>query len=157
MEHIPAIHAAKVGMRYPAQVTAVAGGGLFVRLDLTGLAPGRAPRLTAFLQFERTLLPNAARELRLTQRVEVVLIDLGQQGSCFIVALPADGGWLAWNNGTVPQLARRIRETGEYDLLPVLADALEEAGCTDRGTLTRCRRPADDDLRWLVELLATQE
>ena len=45
-----------------------------------------------------------------------------------LVSLPADPAWLTWNNGTVRQLARRIRETGETVLMPILADALEEAG-----------------------------
>src|SRR5262249_2263575 len=36
-------------------------------------------------------------------------------------------GWLAWNRGTVPALARAIYEEGAFDRLPVLADALEDA------------------------------
>jgi hypothetical protein len=36
-----------------------------------------------------------------------------------------------WEHRTVPGLARTIYEEHAFDLLPVLADALEEAGCTD--------------------------
>ena len=55
MEHIPAIHAAEVGMRYPAKVVGVFKGGLFLSLDLSGLAPGRDPVLTATLMAHRTI------------------------------------------------------------------------------------------------------
>jgi pSer/pThr/pTyr-binding forkhead associated (FHA) protein len=36
---------------------------------------------------------------------------------------------LTWNNGAVPHLARAIYGGGRFEELPVLADALEEAGC----------------------------
>jgi hypothetical protein len=45
-----------------------------------------------------------------------------------------DPGWLRWNGGTVPAVAREVEE-GAYDRLPVLADALEDAGCTDEVVL----------------------
>jgi hypothetical protein len=47
--------------------------------------------------------------------------------------------WLAWNDGTVRQLARAIYEEGRFQDLPVLADALEEAGCADPQLLEHCR------------------
>ena len=73
-----------------------------------------------------------------------------------VASLPADPAWLTWNNGTVRHLAQRIRETGETVLMPILADALEEAGCTDAALLDHCRQPQDGP-SWVVELLATQE
>jgi hypothetical protein len=156
MEHIPASHAAKVGMRYPAVVLDVYRWGLTLYFDLTKLAPGRSPRINAVLLFEKTLMPDAARELGENDRVEVMLI--GVELGNLTASLPPDPHWLAWNNSTVRQLARRIRETGETVLLPVLADALEEAGCTDAALLDHCRRPdADAAKSWMVELLATQE
>ncbi len=154
MEHIPAIHAAKVGMRYPARVKALFGGGLFLELDLSGLAPGRAPKLTCALLFDRTLRPMAAGALSFAERFEVVLIQV--HDTDVLASLPADPAWLTWNNGTVRNLARRIRETGETVLLPVLADALEEAGCRDTALLEHCRRPFEGT-SWVVDLLATQE
>ncbi len=50
-----------------------------------------------------------------------------------------DPAWLAWNDGTVHRLARAIAEQGNYDALPILADALEEAGCVDAEILGHCR------------------
>ncbi len=51
--------------------------------------------------------------------------------------------WLAWEGGTVPRLARAAYEERAFDRLPVLADALEEAGCTNEDVLghLRARRP----------------
>jgi hypothetical protein len=40
-------------------------------------------------------------------------------------------------------VARWVYEEGRFDDLPVLADALEEAGCTDTLLLDHCRRPGD--------------
>jgi hypothetical protein len=47
--------------------------------------------------------------------------------------------WLKWNNGTVVKLARSIDDERAFDRLPVLADALEEAGCTDADLLGHLR------------------
>src|SRR5262249_38689061 len=48
--------------------------------------------------------------------------------------------WLAWNGGTVRQLARSIDEERAFDRLPILADALEEAGCADEAILSHLRK-----------------
>lgn len=48
--------------------------------------------------------------------------------------------WLAWNNGTVVKLAQVIYDDQAFDRLPILADALEEAGCTDADILAHCRQ-----------------
>jgi hypothetical protein len=157
MEHIPAIHAAKVGMRYPARVLYSGEYGMSFELDLSALAPGRSPTLNADLLWEKSLAPYIAQELTIDQRTEVVLVEVSVYFGHLYVSLPADPQWLEWDNGTVRQLAQRIHETGETVLLPVLADALEEAGCTERALLVRCRQPDGDDLNWLVDLLATQE
>jgi hypothetical protein len=60
-----------------------------------------------------------------------------------------DPSWVAWEGGTVPRLARAAYEhrrlpSGELDAarLGVLADALEEAGCTDAELLGHLRGPA---------------
>src|SRR5262249_12227541 len=40
-----------------------------------------------------------------------------------------DPAVLAWNDVAIPRVAAAIYEEGRFDDLPVLADALEEAGC----------------------------
>lgn len=159
MEHIPAIHAAKVGMRYPARVVMLGERGILLNLDLTMIAPGRSPTLRATLRFDRTVSSDTARGVQVGEGVEVVLLEsrCAAGDSWLCASLPADPAWLTWNNETVRHLARRIRETGETVLLPVLADALEEAGCTDAALLAHCREPQDDARSWAVELLATQD
>ena len=52
---------------------------------------------------------------------------------------PVAAAVLAWNGGTVPKLAAAIYDEGAFDRLPVLADALEEAGCVDAALVAHCR------------------
>jgi hypothetical protein len=47
--------------------------------------------------------------------------------------------WLSWNNRTVPTLAQQIYEERAFEQLPILADALEEAGCQEPSVLDHCR------------------
>jgi hypothetical protein len=61
---------------------------------------------------------------------------------------------LAWNDGTVPRLARAIYDERAFDRLPILADALEDAGCNDAEILTHCRGPkAHVRGCWVLDLL----
>ncbi len=66
----------------------------------------------------------------------------------------ADPAWLAWNAGTVPQIATRIYDEQSYGDLPVLADALEDAGCTNAEILSHLR-DAREHVRgcWALDLL----
>jgi hypothetical protein len=50
-----------------------------------------------------------------------------------------DPAWLKWNGGTVRKLARAIYDERRHGELPILADALEEAGCTSADLLEHCR------------------
>jgi hypothetical protein len=62
--------------------------------------------------------------------------------------------WLAWNGGTTVQLARTIYDQCRFEDMPILGDALEEAGCNDTTILEHCRQ-ASDHVRgcWLLDLL----
>jgi hypothetical protein len=48
---------------------------------------------------------------------------------------------LTWADGTVPRLARVIYDERAFDRLPILADALTDAGCTDEALLAHLRSP----------------
>ena len=50
--------------------------------------------------------------------------------------------WLAWNGGVVRQLAQEIYEERAFGQMPILADALEEAGCAKADILDHCRSGA---------------
>jgi hypothetical protein len=65
--------------------------------------------------------------------------------------------WLRWNDGTIPRLARAIYDDRAFNRLGILADALEDAGCTDVAILKHCRQPAEHVRGcWLVDLLLQQ-
>jgi hypothetical protein len=52
-----------------------------------------------------------------------------------------DLAWLRWNEDCAAKMARRIDEEGRYEDLPILADALEEAGCTEADLLGHLHGP----------------
>jgi hypothetical protein len=54
-------------------------------------------------------------------------------------AWTVDPSWLSWNGGTVAKVARAIYAQRRFQEIPVLADALEEAGCTDEQLLGHLR------------------
>jgi hypothetical protein len=62
--------------------------------------------------------------------------------------------WLAWNDATVSKIAHAIYEERAFDRLPILADALEDAGCDDADILAHCRS-GGPHVRgcWVVDLL----
>jgi hypothetical protein len=59
-------------------------------------------------------------------------------GSPFHV-VRVDPAWLTWNGGTVVTIAQGFYEAPSVATLGVLADALEEAGCTEETILSHCR------------------
>lgn len=63
----------------------------------------------------------------------------------------ADPSWLT---SDVVSLAEGIYQDRAFDRLPILADALQEAGCTDATIVSHCRQP-DEHWRgcWVVDLL----
>jgi hypothetical protein len=52
-----------------------------------------------------------------------------------------DTSWLTWNNHTISKLAQAIYLERCFQDLPILADALEEAGCTSADLLGHLRGP----------------
>lgn len=65
-----------------------------------------------------------------------------------------DPAWLAHDRGTVAQVARAIGAGRSFGTAPVLADALEEAGCANPELLGRLRAtPPDARTSWAVALL----
>jgi hypothetical protein len=53
----------------------------------------------------------------------------------------ADAAWLAWNGGIVARLAAEVEDSHDFGRLPLLADALEDAGCDDAEWLAHLRLP----------------
>jgi hypothetical protein len=75
-------------------------------------------------------------------------------GNAFRPAPAVNPAWLAWGGCTVPKLAAAIYEERAFNRLPILADALEDAGCTDTAVLGHCRT-GGDHVRgcWVVDLI----
>ncbi len=63
-----------------------------------------------------------------------------------------------WRTPTVVAMAERIYEERGFGLLPILADALEEAGCANAEMLAHCRG-SGPHVRgcWIVDLLLGKE
>lgn len=60
-------------------------------------------------------------------------------GNPFHPSPPLPAAVLAWNDHLVPRLARSIYEERRWRDLPLLADALLDAGCEDEALMEHCR------------------
>jgi hypothetical protein len=69
-----------------------------------------------------------------------------------------DPAWLTFNGGTVRELAALIHAEEAFGQMPILADALEDAGCADPALLDHCRA-GGAHVRgcWVVDLLLGKE
>jgi hypothetical protein len=64
-----------------------------------------------------------------------------------------DAAWLRWNDGAVRKMAHAIYDEDRFADLPILADALEEAGCDDFLLIHHCRGSEHVRGCWAVDLL----
>jgi hypothetical protein len=70
-------------------------------------------------------------------------------------SIPFDFGW---TSSTVKNLAETIYSERAFDLLPILADALEDVGCTNQEVLAHCRVPGGHVRGcWVLDLLLGRE
>ena len=61
---------------------------------------------------------------------------------------------LRWLSATTAALAQAIYADRAFDRLPILADALEDAGCDNREILDHCRQPGEHVRGcWVVDLV----
>jgi hypothetical protein len=65
-----------------------------------------------------------------------------------------DPAVLTWHGGLLVSMARRMYDSRDFTDMPVLADGLEEAGCSDSDILGHCRS-GGEHVRgcWVVDLL----
>jgi hypothetical protein len=70
-----------------------------------------------------------------------------------IVGPPVNPHWPEWRTETVRLVARGIYRDRTFWHLPILADALQDAGCDDNNVLSHCRE-VKDHVRgcWVVDL-----
>jgi hypothetical protein len=102
-----------------------------------------------------TVLPAAALAREQAVHAELLRDVIGNPFRPVPTIEPA---WLSWNDGTIPRLALSIDNERAFDRMGILADALEEAGCTERTILEHCRG-AHQHVRgcWVVDLLLSKD
>jgi hypothetical protein len=63
-----------------------------------------------------------------------------------------------WHDGTIGKIAQSIYEERSFTTMPILADALEEAGCTNADILAHCRMPGPHTRGcWVIDLILKKE
>ena len=59
-----------------------------------------------------------------------------------------------WRTGTAVALANEMYETRDFGAMPILADALQDAGCDSEDVLNHCRHPGTHVRGcWVVDLV----
>jgi hypothetical protein len=63
-----------------------------------------------------------------------------------------------WRTDTAVTLARTMYDTREFGAMPILADALQDAGCDNPAILDHCRDTALAHVRgcWVVDRVLTR-
>jgi hypothetical protein len=118
---------------------------------------------------EQAVLTSLSENVRLTSRgdeeAENALLDsdtvtMARQAAFDCVYGPWENPpsiaplWLTWNAETVLKIATGIYTDRAFDRLPLLADALEDAGCDNVQILAHCRGPGPHAPGcWVVEVL----
>ncbi len=133
---------------------ALTGQGL--NPEVTDSAFAAAVR-TAFNRPDPNDVAQLAQEMAndahdLPERQRLLFHDLS--GPRLFRPMPFDLSWLSWNDGAATKLAQAIYDDRAFDRLPLLADALEEAGCDNQEILDHCRS-AGEHVRgcWVIDLL----
>lgn len=120
-----------------------------------GVLPNRNPVLVFFHTRARAVAENAVglAEEWGEKEVKVVLCRLLREvfGNPFR-RVKRDPAWLT---SDVVALARGIYDERAFDRMPILADALQDAGCTNEGLLNHCRDPDQLHVRgcWALDLV----
>ncbi len=107
---------------------------------------GSGPRLSSFSQgvFVARIALLAARSMTPTGPQRGYFCDLAREVFGNPFGPPrVEEAWLRWDNACVANLARSMRDGRRFDDLPVLADALEDAGCDETGLLEHLRRGSE--------------
>jgi hypothetical protein len=69
-----------------------------------------------------------------------------------------DPSWLRWNDATIPRIAQHIYEERAFGRLPILHDALLDAGCDDEDVLAHCRSDGPHVRGcWVIDLILGKE
>jgi hypothetical protein len=119
-------------------------------------------RLTGWNAARTTALTAAAAAGLAAQRAAAAAADADTVrdvfGNPFRPRPAVEREWLAWNDALVRKLARSIYDDRRFTDTPVLADALEDAGCAAADLLEHLRGPARHTRGcWAVDLLLARD
>jgi len=133
----------------PVEAARYAAKALATRAAGPAPPPGRPITATWQAAWDTTFAQARAHQAELVR-------DIFPPPSEAIRSLRLERDWLT---STVLTLAQQADETGEYSALPILADALQDAGCDNEIMLARCRAALQIHCRgnWVVDLLLGRE
>lgn len=127
---------------------------------------GFPPAWTVCWPPDRDALQMTTRALSILESVrddvreEQARIDLFDDVSGHLLRprLKLDPAWLAWQDCTVPRVARALYDERRFDQLPILADALMDAGCTEQSIMDHLVS-SGSHVRgcWAMDLILGQE
>jgi hypothetical protein len=112
------------------------------------------PDIAARLRGDGGALGMSAYRARGTRRLRQAVVLRDVMGPLLFRPVVVAPRWLAGADGVVPRLAQAVYDERAFDRLPVLADALEDAGCTDAEILGHCRCEGEHVRGcWVVDLM----
>ncbi len=103
------------------------------------LGHGAAPAVLADLL--RDIFGNPFQPLAFGCPDCLTVVDVTDEACPSCGRGPDCGAFLHWQDGAVVKLAQAVYDKSDWGSLPILADALEEAGCESEGLLGHLRGP----------------
>ena len=96
-----------------------------------------------------------ATDFQLTSKDEAINILLSLFRDVFGNPLRPVAFDAAWRTDTAVSLAKGMYESRDFGVMPILADALQDAGCDSEDVLNHCRDPEQTHVRgcWVVDLV----
>jgi hypothetical protein len=118
-------------------------------------SPGENPQVMAERALAWVVGGVAGTRIELAHREQGYQADLLREiAAPLFEPVTFDPGWLTWSDRTVVRLAQGIYDERAFERMPILGDALEDAGCADRAILGHCRSGGGHVLGcWLLDLI----
>jgi hypothetical protein len=117
-------------------------------VELTGETPSANAIVTSVVGLRSRFPPSPPGRPAVESKVTALIRDIF--GNPFR-SVTIETGWLTAN---VVAIAQAIYTERAFDHLPILADALEDAGCGNADILNHCRQPGEHARGcWLIDLV----
>jgi hypothetical protein len=94
----------------------------------------------------------------LAAKLDIQVLEHARSWMCEEGPRLVDPHWLCWNGGIIRTLAQAIADEHAWDRLPILADALEEAGCRNSEFIEHCRAgEPHTNCCWIIDIMLQSE